>query len=151
MRREYRKRFPRHRLQRKSLVSDPAIHHGTCIMHVPWCMSGSLTRGCGENVPGACATRNFTYLERGPWPPGYMVPLSRFPALIAEIPASFERERGRGRHGSCYCRGTFRGIRITFAYNKPKSQIPQCICSISHNSPLKTGMCTFLFWMFFGG
>ena len=31
-------------------------------------MSGSLSRGGGENVPGipgACATRNFTYLARG--------------------------------------------------------------------------------------
>ena len=38
--------------------------------HVPWCMSGSLTRGGKENDPGipdACATRNFTYLVRGPW------------------------------------------------------------------------------------
>ena len=45
------------------------MSHGTCAMHVPWCMSGSLTRGGGENVPGipvACATRNFTYLVRGP-------------------------------------------------------------------------------------
>ena len=32
----------------KPLVSDPGMHHGT---HVPWCMSGSLTRGGGENVP----------------------------------------------------------------------------------------------------
>ena len=50
--------FPRHRLQRKPLVSDPGMHHGTCVTHVPWCMSGSLTRGGGENVPGipgACA------------------------------------------------------------------------------------------------
>ena len=34
------------------------MHHGTCVTHVPWCMSGSLTRGDGENVPGipgACA------------------------------------------------------------------------------------------------
>ena len=33
-------------------------------------MSGSLTRGGGENVPGipgACATRNYKYLVRGPW------------------------------------------------------------------------------------
>ena len=47
--------FPRHRLQRKLLVS----------------MSGSLTRGGGENVPsipGACTTRNVTYLARGPCP-----------------------------------------------------------------------------------
>ena len=40
MRRECRERFPRHRLQRKPLVSDPDLHHGTCVTHVPWCMSG---------------------------------------------------------------------------------------------------------------
>ena len=26
-------------------VSDPDMHHGMCMMHVPWCMSGSLTNG----------------------------------------------------------------------------------------------------------
>ena len=26
-------------------VSDPNIHHGTCVTHVPWCMPGSLTSG----------------------------------------------------------------------------------------------------------
>ena len=26
-------------------VSDPYKHHGTCVAHVSWCMSGSLTRG----------------------------------------------------------------------------------------------------------
>ena len=70
MRRECRERFPRHRIQRKPLVNDPGMHHGTCVTHVPWCMSGSLTRGGGENVPGipgACATRNSTYLAKGPW------------------------------------------------------------------------------------
>ena len=58
------------RLQRKPLVSDPGMHHGTCVTHVPWCMSGSLTRGGGENVPsipGAWASRNLAYLVRGPW------------------------------------------------------------------------------------
>ena len=50
--------FPRRRFQMKPLVSDPGMHHGTCVTHVPWCMSGSLTCGDGENVPGipgACA------------------------------------------------------------------------------------------------
>ena len=50
---------PRHWFQGKPLVSYPGMHHGTCT-HVPWCMSGSLTRGGGENVPGilgAWATR----------------------------------------------------------------------------------------------
>ena len=71
MRRERRERFPCHRRQGKPLISDPDMHHHTCVTHVPWCMSGSLTRGGGENVPGipgACATLNFTYLARGPWP-----------------------------------------------------------------------------------
>ena len=69
MHRECRERFPRHRLQRKPVVSDPASRH------VPWCMSGSLTRGGGENVPGipgACATRTFTYLARGPCHDAFM-------------------------------------------------------------------------------
>ena len=26
-------------------VSDPDMHHGTCVTHVPWCMPGSLTSG----------------------------------------------------------------------------------------------------------
>ena len=50
--------FPHRRFHRKPLVSDPDMHHGTCVTHVPWCMSGSLTCGDGENVPGipgACA------------------------------------------------------------------------------------------------
>ena len=61
--------FSRHRLQRNPLVSDPGMHHGTCITHVPWCMSGWLTRGGGKNVPGipgARATRNFSYLVKCP-------------------------------------------------------------------------------------
>ena len=55
-------------------VSDPDMHHGTYVAHVPWCMPGSLTSGFlesggGENVPdilGECTTRSFTYLARGP-------------------------------------------------------------------------------------
>ena len=69
MRWECRERFSRHRLPKEPLVSDPGLHHGTCVTHVPWCMSGSLTPGGGENVPGipgAFATHNITYLARGP-------------------------------------------------------------------------------------
>ena len=85
MRWECRERFSSHWLQMKPLVNDPGMHHGTCTAHVPQCMSGSLTRGGGEYVPGfpgGCATRNFTYLARDPcilnmgansqWTWGYM-------------------------------------------------------------------------------
>ena len=55
-------------------VSDPDMHHGTCVTHVPRCMPGSLTsgfirsqwRGNFRGIPGACTIRNFTYLVRGP-------------------------------------------------------------------------------------
>ena len=26
-------------------LSDPDMHHGTCVMHVPWCLPGSLNSG----------------------------------------------------------------------------------------------------------
>ena len=53
-------------------VSDPDVHHGTCVAHVPCWMSGSLTRGLlwtqwrGKRSlhPGVCTTRNFAYLVR---------------------------------------------------------------------------------------
>ena len=70
MRRECRERFLHHWLQRKPLVNDSGMHHGTYVTHMPWCISGSLNRGGGGNVlgiPGACATRDFAYLVRGPW------------------------------------------------------------------------------------
>ena len=40
MRQACRERFPRHHG-----LSDPDMHHGTCVTHVPWCMPGSLTSG----------------------------------------------------------------------------------------------------------
>ena len=57
MHRECREWFTRHRLQRKSLARVPSMHHGTCMTHVPWCMSGSLTRCDWENVRGIPAAR----------------------------------------------------------------------------------------------
>ena len=68
MRREWRERFTRHLLQRKLRVGYLGMNHDMCVK--PWCMSGSLTQGGGENVLsilGACATRNFAYLVRDPW------------------------------------------------------------------------------------
>ena len=62
--------FPRQRLQWKTLVSDSGMHHCTCVTHVPWCISGSLVPGGGENVPGILRRkriRNFPHLSRGPF------------------------------------------------------------------------------------
>ena len=60
--------LPTSDLKGNPLVSDPGMHHGTFVTHVPWCMSGSLTRSGGKrffDIPGTCATRNFMYLARG--------------------------------------------------------------------------------------
>ena len=61
--------FPATDFKRKPLVNDPGTHHGTCVTHVPCCISGSHTSGGRENVlgiPSACATHNSTYLVRSP-------------------------------------------------------------------------------------
>ena len=61
--------FSRHQLHRNPLVSDHGKHHGTCVTHVPWYISGSLTRSGEESVPGipgAYPSRNFTYVAKGP-------------------------------------------------------------------------------------
>ena len=55
MRQECRECFSRHRHQRKPLVNDYGMHHGTCVTQVPWCMSGSLIRGGGETFPAFTA------------------------------------------------------------------------------------------------
>ena len=78
--------IPCHRVQRKPLVSDPGMHHGTCVTHVPWRMSGSLTRRGGENVPGllgASAISNFSWVARGPW--------TSFLAMIRPDAGAWER------------------------------------------------------------
>ena len=69
MRRVCRERFP------TTQVSDPDMHQGTCVTHVPWCMSGSLTSGFlwnrwrGKRSRHSRRIRNpqFPYLVRGPW------------------------------------------------------------------------------------
>ena len=55
-------------------VSDPGMHHGTCVMHVPWCTPGALTsgflwsqwRGKRSRHSRRMPIHNFMYLVRGP-------------------------------------------------------------------------------------
>ena len=46
---------------------------------------------------------------------------------------------------SQWSRGIYRNPEHTA--NRSIPQIPECTCSISHNAPFRTEMCTFLFWM----
>ena len=56
-------------------VSDPDMHHDTCVTHVPWCMPGSLNIGFlsirwwGKRSRHSRRMRNpqLNYLVRGPW------------------------------------------------------------------------------------
>ena len=82
--------FPTRRLQSKPLVSDPDMHHGTCVTHVPWCMSGSLTCGGGENVPGipsACAPASLRIWQEAHWHTGPIVPDAQV-SCQREVPAA---------------------------------------------------------------
>ena len=73
MRWECRERFPTTDLKESARVSDPGMHHGTCVMHVPWCMSGSLTSGGGKNVPGSSRRmRNPQFYVSGKRPMSYL-------------------------------------------------------------------------------
>ena len=63
MHRECRESFPHHHLQRKPLVSDRGIHHGTRVTHMPWCMSGSLTHVAGKKFPAFPAHAQPTILR----------------------------------------------------------------------------------------
>ena len=75
MRRECRERFPRHRLQRKPLISDPGMHHGTCVTHVPWCMSGSPTYdGGGKRSRHSRHMRNPQFYVSGKRPMAHVNP-----------------------------------------------------------------------------
>ena len=69
-RRECRERFPRHR-RLAILTCITARASRTCRDACRDCwLTVSFEVGGGENVPGipgACATRNFTYLVRGQW------------------------------------------------------------------------------------
>ena len=60
--------FPLRLLQRKPLVSDPGMHHGTCVTHVPWCMSGSLTCGSGKTFPAFPAHAHLQFYVSGKRP-----------------------------------------------------------------------------------
>ena len=66
MRRECRERFSRHRLQKgtarkRSRHASWHVRHARAMMHVRIANPPNV-----PGIPGACATRNFAYLVRGP-------------------------------------------------------------------------------------
>ena len=87
MRRECRERFFRHHLQRKPRVSDPGMHHHTCVTARAVMHFGIAYPGGGENVPGIpgrYATRNFIYLARGPWLSTYLAESSYVDVIFVQ-------------------------------------------------------------------
>ena len=89
-------------------VSDPDMHHGTCVTHVPWCMPGSLTsflwnRRWGETFPAFPAhaqPRDFTYLARGPWCLFCSISI----VILSVIPVTYIALMcGVGWRGMCVC------------------------------------------------
>ena len=67
---------------KETLVSDPGMHHGTCVTHVPWYMSGSLSHENVPDIPGAGATRNFTYLVKEAHRGCFLLCLYKEPSVV---------------------------------------------------------------------
>ena len=49
---------------KEPLVSDPSMHHGTCVTHVPRCMSGSLTHVYFVGVFGINGIAIFMHISK---------------------------------------------------------------------------------------
>ena len=79
--------FPSHRVKRKPLVSDPGMHHGTCV-NACAVMHGGIAnpRWPGKRFP---TTRNFTYLARGPWPLADVAIILTVCIVRIEFPCTF--------------------------------------------------------------
>ena len=72
-------------------ISDPDMHQGTCVTHVPWCISGSLTSGFlwnrwrGKRSRHSRRMRNLQFYVSGKRPiPGTVAILS-CQVLLMEI------------------------------------------------------------------
>ena len=84
-------------------VSNPDMHHGTCVTHVPWGMPGSLTSGslrsrCFPGIPCPCASHNFTYRVRGPWCYLHLhCPMYLFPQFPPRLPTTSHAAIAAGR------------------------------------------------------
>ena len=108
-------------------VSNPDMHHGTCVTHVPWCMTGSLTsgflwsrwQGKRSRIPGACATRNFTYLVRGPLGRSYDCPGASEVILKDMAEISRQNTKTNIKHGRAHnsCELLLQSHRTEFSRN----------------------------------
>ena len=66
--RECRESFPHNKLQRKSLVSDPDMHHGTCDTHVPAVMHIEIANPQWRKKRSQRMRHPQFYVSaRGPW------------------------------------------------------------------------------------
>ena len=69
-------------------VSDPDMHHGTCVTHVPWCMPGSLTSGflwrgnCSRHSQRMRSPLFYVYGKR---PMDFVPPIDSKSALIQVV------------------------------------------------------------------
>ena len=56
---------------KQTVISDPGMHHGTCVTHLPWCLSGSLIarwRGKGSRHSRRTHSTEFCVSSKRPVP-----------------------------------------------------------------------------------
>ena len=107
-------------------VSYPGMHHarasrtcrGACQDRY---LADSFEVGGGENgpgIPGACATRNFTYLVRGPWYIIHSVPIRSSNGHVTHILKGYSTSN----HTTVSAREKYPcGIRWSESYESPRN------------------------------
>ena len=141
MRRECRERFPRHRFQRKPVGSGPGMHHGTCVTHVPWCMSGSLNRGGGgKRSPHSRRMRNSQFYISG------KRPIEKLWSVLLDRPESSCRKWFSQTNWSMCCKNNDHWRTDNISYLQSSLHL-SCRCGVSFNSIMamwKTRHCLYL-------
>ena len=101
-------------------VSDPDMHHGTCVTHVPWCMPGSLTssflwiRRRGKRSRHSRRMRNLQFYISGKRPMTTSWPLSNIKDYHRPDTKCTLRNMNHltylsrwSQHSVCWCHGDY--------------------------------------------
>ena len=125
---------------RPPLVSDPDMHHGTCVTHVPWCMRGSLNSGFlwsrwrGKRSRHSRRIRNPQFYVSGKRPMQHWMPQTRIHLI--------EHERTDFHWKKCTLQFFFNSFHQTIDWAHKKETTRPCITDPSFKGITLPELCT---------
>ena len=106
-----------------SWISDPGMHHGTCVTHVSWCMPGYLTSGFlwsrwrGKRSRHSQRIRNPQFYASGKRPIAKAALLyNEFGNLTFQLAATFPRSKSVNQPWLCSFPETSIGVQYHFPH-----------------------------------